>query len=105
SVTATCDQVPIGRAAGASTIRSSPPPFGVIANRSFALPADGDRNAYLVVFWPKSKIRCHAVPPYHFTQLEKLRMLSTPPGRFTYWLAPARSRIAPRITATRGRVP
>jgi hypothetical protein len=78
-VTATWRHWPTGSGA-VSRICSAPAtfPFVLIAKRSVLLPELGVRNMYWVVSLPKSKIRCHAPPPFQFTHAAIVKFVTLP---------------------------
>ena len=52
-----------------------------------------------MVSLPKSKMRCHAPPPFHFTHAMNVCIFETPAGRLTNWLLPLRFKTLPRVTS------
>ena len=104
SVTATCVHWLVASGVVVCRICSPPPPLVVIAKRNVPLPELGDRNMYCVVSLPKSKIRCHALPPSQFTHMAIVKFVTLammPAGTMAYWLVPLRSIAEPYLPATK----
>src|SRR5690349_15298305 len=78
-------------------------PFVLIANRRVPLPELGVRNMYWVVSLPKSKMRCHAPPPFQYTHAAIVKLVTLammPAGTIAYWLVPLRFSAEPYMPAT-----